>query len=36
MEFGPIFRALLHNKARFWLIAVEVALTLAIVANCVN
>jgi putative ABC transport system permease protein len=26
----------MHNKARFWLIAVEVALTLAIVANCVN
>ncbi len=36
MEFGPIIRSLLHNKARFWLIAVEVALTLAIVANCVN
>ena len=36
MEIGPIIRSLLHNKARFWLIAVEVALTLAIVANCVN
>jgi len=36
MELGPIFRALMHNKSRFWLIAVEVALTLAIVANCIN
>jgi putative ABC transport system permease protein len=36
MEIGPIIRSLLHNKARFWLIALEVALTLAIVANCVN
>ena len=36
MELGPIFRSLVHNKARFWLIALEVALTLANVANCVN
>ena len=36
MEIGPILRSLMHNKARFWLIALEVALTLAIVANCVN
>jgi putative ABC transport system permease protein len=36
MEFGPILRALFYNKSRFWLITVEVALTLAIVANCVN
>jgi putative ABC transport system permease protein len=36
MHFGPIFRALMHHKARFWLITLEVALTLAIVANCVN
>ena len=36
MELGPIFRALMHNKSRFWLIAVEVALTLAIVTNCIN
>lgn len=36
MELGPIFRSLIHNKARFWLITLEVALTLAIVANCVN
>jgi putative ABC transport system permease protein len=36
MQFGPIFRALMHNKTRFWLITVEVALTLAIVVNCIN
>ena len=36
MELGPIFRALMHNKSRFWLITLEVALMLAIVANCIN
>ena len=36
MHFGPIFRALMHNKSRFWLITLEVALTLAIVVNCIN
>ena len=36
MEIGPIFRALMHNKSRFWLITLEVALTLAIVVNCIN
>ena len=36
MELGPIFRALMHNKSRFWLITLEVALALAIVANCIN
>lgn len=36
MELGPIFRALMYSKARFWLVAIEVALTLAIVVNCVN
>jgi putative ABC transport system permease protein len=35
MELGPIFRALMHNPTRFWLIGVEIALTLAIVVNCV-
>ena len=35
MELGPIFRALMHNPTRFWLITVEIALTLAIVVNCV-
>lgn len=36
MHFGPILRALMHHKARFLLITMEVALTLAIVVNCVN
>jgi putative ABC transport system permease protein len=36
MEFGPIFRSLLRNRARVILIVVEVALTLAIVANCLS
>lgn len=36
MDIGPIFRALFHHKSRFWLITLEIALTLAIVANCVN
>ena len=36
MEIGPIFRSLIHHKSRFWLITVEIALTLAIVANCLN
>ena len=36
MELGPIFRALIHNRTKFLLISLEVALTLAIVANCVS
>jgi len=36
MQFGPIFRALMHNKTRFLLITLEVAFTLAIVVNCIN
>ena len=36
MEFGPIFRALFNNRTRFWLILIEVALTLAIVVNCTS
>jgi putative ABC transport system permease protein len=36
MELGPIFRALMNQKTRFWLITIEVALTLAVVANCVS
>ncbi len=35
MEIGPIIRALIHNPTRFWLITAEVALTLAIIVNCV-
>jgi len=36
MEFGPILRAMGRNKVRFGLIVCEIALTLAIVANCVT
>jgi putative ABC transport system permease protein len=36
MEFGPIFRSLLRSRARVVLIVAEVALTLAIVANCLS
>ncbi|MEO6326728.1 MAG: FtsX-like permease family protein [Thermoanaerobaculia bacterium] len=36
MQFGPILRAMARNKVRFGLIALEIALTLAIVTNCVN
>ncbi len=36
MEFGPIFRSLLRNRARVVLIVIEVALTLAIVVNCLG
>jgi putative ABC transport system permease protein len=35
MEMGPILRAMGRNKVRFGLIVMEVALTLAIVTNCV-
>jgi putative ABC transport system permease protein len=36
MEFGPIFRAVTRHRARFVLIVAEVALTLALVANCLT
>jgi putative ABC transport system permease protein len=36
MEIGPILRAMRWNKLRFGLIAVQIAATLAIVANCVT
>jgi putative ABC transport system permease protein len=36
MELGPIFRSLGRHRARLTLIVAEVALTLAIVANCVT
>ncbi len=36
MEFGPILRSMARNKVRYGLIVAEVALTLAIVVNCVN
>ncbi|MEL7061596.1 MAG: FtsX-like permease family protein [Acidobacteriota bacterium] len=36
MHLGPILRALMRHRTRMVLIALEVALTLAIVVNCVN
>ncbi len=36
MQFGPIFRAMTRHRARSILIVAEVALTLAIVANCLS
>jgi len=36
MEFGPIIRAMRHNKIRFGMIVLEVAMTLAIAVNSVN
>ena len=36
MPIGPIFRAMTHNRTRVVLIILEIAVTLAIVTNCVN
>jgi putative ABC transport system permease protein len=36
MNFGPILRAMKHNRTRVVLIVLEIAMTLAIVTNCVN
>ena len=36
MELGPIFRALFRSRTRLFLIVTEIALTLAIVVNCLN
>lgn len=36
MNIGPILRAMRHNRTRVVLIVLEIALTLAIVTNCVN
>jgi putative ABC transport system permease protein len=36
MNIGPILRAMKHNRTRVVLIVLEIALTLAIVTNCVN
>jgi putative ABC transport system permease protein len=36
MDLGPIVRAMRHNKVRIGLIVMEIALTLAIVVNCVT
>jgi putative ABC transport system permease protein len=36
MHIGPILRAMKHNRTRVVLIVLEIAMTLAIVTNCVN
>ncbi|MEA2337260.1 MAG: putative transport system permease protein [Thermoanaerobaculia bacterium] len=36
MPFGPIIRAMRHNRMRFAFIIIEIAITLAIVTNAVN
>jgi putative ABC transport system permease protein len=36
MNIGPILRAMKHNRTRVTLLVLEIALTLAIVTNCVN
>jgi putative ABC transport system permease protein len=36
MNIGPILRAMKHNRTRVVLIILEIAMTLAIVTNCVN
>jgi putative ABC transport system permease protein len=36
MELGPILRAMQRNKLRFGLIAAQIAVTLAMIANCVT
>lgn len=36
MNIGPIIRAMNHNRTRAVLIILEIAMTLAIVTNCVN
>jgi putative ABC transport system permease protein len=36
MEFGPILRSMRRSKVRYGLIVLEIALTLAIVTNCVH
>src|ERR1041384_7151858 len=36
MAIGPILRAMKHNRTRFVLIILEIAITLAIVTNAVN
>jgi putative ABC transport system permease protein len=36
LEFGPILRSMARSKVRYGLIVLEIALTLAIVTNCVH
>lgn len=36
MEIGPIWRALLHNKSSYILIALQIAVTMALIVNAVS
>ena len=36
MEFGPILRSIRRSKMRFALIVLQIAVTLAVVTNCIN
>ena len=36
MNIGPILRAMKHSRTRVTLLVLEIAMTLAIVTNCVN
>jgi len=36
MEIGPIFRALIRKKFGVFLLVAEIAVTLAVVLNCIN
>src|SRR5206468_11954606 len=36
MEFGPIVRALTRNRMRVLLIVLQIAITLAVIANAIN
>ena len=36
MEFGPIWRALLRNKGSYVLIALQIAVTMAIMVNAIG
>ncbi len=36
MEFGPIWRALLHNKTSYLLIVLQIAVTMAIMVNAIG
>ena len=36
MEFGPILRAMFRNKIGVGLLVIEIALTMAVVVNCLS
>lgn len=35
-QIGPILRALVHSRGRFWLVALEIAFSVAVIANCIH